>query len=68
MKQGALLGDTDAIARSRLTVGALAEYQTALSKVSTWPWDPGTVRGFGTALLIPIAVWGLQQALLRAVS
>lgn len=32
-----------------------------VAKLPTWPWQPGTLAGFTSALLIPLAVWLLQQ-------
>jgi hypothetical protein len=28
-----------------------------LAGIPTWPWEPTTVRGFSTAVLLPIALW-----------
>jgi len=39
--------------------------QVALRRIPTWPWQPGTVRGLGAALLLPLVAWGLQQWLGR---
>lgn len=33
----------------------------------TWPWDPGTLRTFLSAIILPILVWGLQNWLARLV-
>ena len=34
-----------------------------VAKLPTWPWNPGTLAGFGSALLLPLLVWLLQQLL-----
>ncbi|MCC6458268.1 MAG: hypothetical protein IT328_25165 [Caldilineaceae bacterium] len=34
------------------------------AKLPTWPWQPGTLAGFGSALLLPLAIWLLQQLLM----
>ena len=34
-----------------------------LARVSTWPWSPGTLRGFGTAIVLPIALWLIYRVL-----
>jgi hypothetical protein len=44
--------------------GLVAE-QSALDKVSTWPWAPETVRLVVTALLLPIVFWVIQRVLER---
>jgi hypothetical protein len=36
-----------------------------LVKISTWPWDPGTLRGFASTLLLPILIWFITQLLGR---
>jgi hypothetical protein len=46
-------------------IQALMEFRTELKGVSTWPWSPGTLRNFITALLLPIVLWGLQQVITR---
>lgn len=42
--------------------GLLLAERERLAKVSTWPWDTGTLRGFVTALLLPIVLRLGQQA------
>ena len=37
--------------------------QEMVSKMPTWPWRPGTLAGFTSALLLPLAIWLLQQLL-----
>jgi hypothetical protein len=36
-----------------------------LSKLPTWPWQPGTVGGLGAALILPILLWAIQHVLER---
>lgn len=31
-----------------------------ISKIPTWPWSPGTLRGWVAALFLPLIVWMLQ--------
>ena len=47
-------------------VGALMEFRREIEKISTWPWQPQTLRGFITAISLPIVVWLIQQLLSRA--
>jgi Flp pilus assembly protein TadB len=39
--------------------------QNALRKIPTWPWQPGAIRAVVAALLLPLAIWILQQLLAR---
>ncbi len=43
---------------------ALAE-KGEISKIPTWPWAPGTLRGWIAALFLPLAVWMLQWLIER---
>ncbi len=47
------------------SIQSLMEFRSELKSVSTWPWSPGTLRNFITALLLPIVLWGLQQVISR---
>jgi len=53
------------ITEVRGSISALLDLRHEIEKISTWPWDPGTLRNFITALLIPLIAWGIQQILLR---
>jgi hypothetical protein len=44
---------------------ALLVEREMVARLPTWPWQPGTLAGFGSALLLPLAVWLLQQLLTR---
>lgn len=52
--------------RNRLS--ALLDLRQEIKKISTWPWDSATLRTFITALFVPLAVWLIQQVLLRTVA
>ena len=54
--------DTD-ISEARTTMGALMEEKVLIEKVSTWPWNPGTIRGFGSTLILPIIMWFINRFL-----
>ena len=47
-------GEYDHIQRSKDALAALTLERERLQKTSTWPWNPGTVRGFSSTLLLPI--------------
>jgi hypothetical protein len=36
-----------------------------IGKIPTWPWTPGTLRGWIAALFLPLAVWMLQWLIER---
>jgi hypothetical protein len=36
-----------------------------IKKISTWPWDPNTLRGFGSAVFLPIVLWVVTRLLGR---
>ena len=46
-------------------IESLVAVQNELSRLRTWPWQPGTLRGLGAALLLPIVIWGVQRVLER---
>lgn len=51
--------------RTKDAISALLIHRDRLDKISTWPWDPGTVRGFASALLLPIFFLLVAQLLER---
>lgn len=46
---------------------SLMKEQTVLDKISTWPWQPETLRWLGTAVLLPVLIWLITRALERFV-
>lgn len=51
------------IAEANSTMSALIEERALIEKVSTWPWDTGTIRGFASTLLLPIVLWAITRVL-----
>jgi hypothetical protein len=47
---------TEADALNKQLSSLLAE-RDVIGRTPTWPWAPETVRGFATALILPIALW-----------
>ena len=45
------------------TLSTLERQKTILESIPTWPWKPGIMRGFVSAMLLPIALWIIQQVL-----
>ena len=48
------LSDADAV-HANLT--SLIAERELIAHTSTWPWSTGTLRGFSTAVLLPVALW-----------
>ncbi len=55
------------ITEVRGSISALLDLRHEIEKISTWPWEPGTLRNFIFALLVPMTAWVIQQVLLRTV-
>jgi hypothetical protein len=43
-----------------MALASLDLERSALARIPTWPWDPGTLRGLVAALLVPIIIWAIQ--------
>jgi hypothetical protein len=48
-------------------MSALMEERNLIIGISTWPWDPGTFRGFATTILLPITLWLVTRLLERII-
>lgn len=46
-------------------IEALIRERELFDRISTWPWDPGTIRGFASTLLLPIFLWLVTRLLER---
>ena len=57
----------ESIGELRTAMSALAEERTLVEKISTWPWETGTIRGFATTLLLPIFLWLVTRLLERLI-
>jgi hypothetical protein len=42
---------------TKVAMEALIRERELIGKISTWPWDLSTLRGFTSALLLPIILW-----------
>jgi hypothetical protein len=65
-----LARDVDAVDLSRAdavnkTLGSLIQQREVLARLPTWPWSPGTLRGFVSIILLPIALFLAQRILLE---
>jgi hypothetical protein len=47
------------------SIAALIRERELLQAVPTWPWDPRTIRGFASTLLLPIFLWLVTRLLER---
>lgn len=48
-------------------IQALIRKREMLAKISTWPWNAGTIRGFASTLLLPVFLWLVTHLLDRFV-
>ncbi len=67
-----LAKDVDAVDLARAdalnkTLGSLLQQRDVLAKLPTWPWSTGTLRGFVTLILLPIALFLAQRILVAIV-
>lgn len=58
-------GEIDAAGKLNDAVAAANAAVLAVSRVSTWPWRPETLRGFLSAVLLPVGLWLLFELLRR---
>jgi hypothetical protein len=58
-------GDSESVSRLATPVATFLTIRDEVASLPTWPWGPGTLTGFLSALLLPIAIWGLQLLLSR---
>lgn len=45
-------------------ISALISLRTEIEKTPTWPWRPATLRGFLSAVFLPLIIFVIQQLLL----
>ncbi len=57
-----MLADADKL---NMQITSLSAEREALARISTWPWEPATLTGFITTLLLPALLWGIQRVLER---
>jgi hypothetical protein len=59
--------DFDKMGGIQNALSSLRLEREQLAEISTWPWETGTLRGFVTAILIPILLWLLTRLLERII-
>jgi hypothetical protein len=57
------LSDADAVNKN---ISSLLAEREVIARSPTWPWSPETLRGFSTALVLPIILWLAFRVLERA--
>ena len=45
------------------TMASLEIEHATLTRIPTWPWQPGTLRGLLAAVALPVVVWLIQFVL-----
>jgi hypothetical protein len=58
-------GDFEKMAGLNSAMDGLVKEQSVLEKIPTWPWQTETLRGFVTALLLPLVLWFITKLLER---
>jgi len=61
-------GDVEGAGRLNDTIAAARAAVDAVARISTWPWRPETLRGFVSALALPVVVWLFTALLGRALA
>lgn len=56
------LREMDALGRA---LSNLQDQKTFIEAIPTWPWRPAALRGFLSAMVLPIVIWLVQQILDR---
>ena len=56
------LSDADAVNKN---IASLLAERDLIARTPTWPWSPETLRGFGTALVLPVVLWLVFRILER---
>ena len=57
--------DLSGMEKLKYALDNLVTEQTVLNKISTWPWQVGTVGVLATALFLPVILWIVERVLER---
>jgi hypothetical protein len=60
-------GDMALADQIQKTLTSLLQERDVLDRLPTWPFDPGTLRAFASAIALPIALWLVTRALERVI-
>ncbi|HJW21926.1 MAG TPA: hypothetical protein VJ506_05815, partial [Candidatus Limnocylindrales bacterium] len=58
-------GDFDGLARLKDAALTAESAVSSIQRIPTWPWRRETLRGFSSAVILPIVLWLLFQGLTR---
>ncbi|MFQ5595699.1 MAG: hypothetical protein ACE5HA_16255 [Anaerolineae bacterium] len=56
-------GDLEGMSELHQAMSSLEIEREVLTRIPTWPWQPGTLRGVASAVTLPVLVWLIQQIL-----
>ena len=59
------VGDYKDLQGMETAIRALTRKREMVEKISTWPWDTTTIRGFASTLVLPIFLWLVTRLLER---
>jgi hypothetical protein len=65
LHQGLDRGELGDVATLSTAVDTLQKEIDRIEAASTWPWRSSTLRGFLTAVLLPLVVWAVQEGITR---
>jgi hypothetical protein len=60
-------GDFERMSQLHDALAAATSAHATVSKISTWPWRPETLRGFISAVGLPILIWTITALLARVI-
>ena len=55
--------DAPSLSRAQQALAALTAQRDLIARIPTWPWSTGTLRAFGSTLLLPIILFLIQHFL-----
>ena len=61
-------GDLREMTELRHSISAMLDFRNEIRSISTWPWGPGTLRNFLSALLLLLVVYLVQEVFSNVLS
>ncbi len=55
--------ELESVGNLKTLLDTLLAERDLVTRLPTWPWRPGALAGFASALLLPLAIWLIQQLL-----
>ena len=56
-------GELAGVTELNNAVTGVTTIRTQITRLPTWPWSPDVLRGFVTALILPILIWVVTHQL-----